>query len=153
MKSFFRSRQRRVPVVHVALLVSILFTIMPGLVPGFSVPVAQADYVGTGSVQLKLDPASAPVVVNGYQVGDVVSFILQQAPTEIDNGNVKGVVAYGTIYVPPGVVVVDADLVQFSGGVYTPIPAEDIALSPDGCGARGCRTYGTDLANGKINEV
>lgn len=119
----------------------------------FPIRSASADYVGTGSVKLSLDPASAPVVLNGYQNGDVVSYILQQAPKLINTGDVKGVVAYGTIYVPPGVKVVNAELVQFSGGVYTAIPAEDIAAAANGCGNRGCRTYAADMGNGKINEV
>lgn len=122
------AQRKRSPLDRIIQALVLVLCALVVLPPG----IAHADYVGTGSVALSLDPASEPVVENGYQVGDEISFILQQAPTELDNGNVNGIVAYGTIYVPAGVEVIGAEFVKLTGGTYTAIPAEDVAAGPDG---------------------
>jgi hypothetical protein len=43
---------------------------------------ARADYLGSEVNRIFLDPASTPVVSNGYQVGDVVSSILETTPRD-----------------------------------------------------------------------
>ena len=114
------------------------------------VAIARADYVGTGSTQIFLDPNN-PDIADGYQVGDEVSFILQQAAKLTSNGRYVGMGAWATFYVPPGVEVVGAEIVALDGnGGYVAVPARDMAAAPDGCGSRGCEGGYPD---GRINEM
>ncbi len=119
-----------------------------------TISVALADYVGTGSVQIALDPASVPTIAGGLSVGDEISFILQQAPKDV--GHTYGMVAYGTVYVPDGVVISNAEFVALSGGIYSPVDASDVRAAYNTCGPRGCRFPSTEspgTEDGKINEV
>ncbi|RME46928.1 MAG: DUF11 domain-containing protein [Chloroflexi bacterium] len=118
-----------------------------------SVRSASADYVGTAVNRIFLDPESISVVADGYDVGDVVSYILETTPR--DTGSTVGAASWATLYVPPGVEVVGAEIVApNSDGTYSAVPAEDVAAIADGCGKRKCAfpTTGT-YQNGKVNEV
>jgi|GEM_PF-6435384 len=112
-----------------------------------------ADYVSTAINRIFIDPASMPVVADGYQVGDEIGFIMETTP-KITNGAVAGAGAWATAYIPAGVEIVGAELVTAnSDGTYSARPAKDIASIQDGCGARGCSlpTTGT-YQNGVLAE-
>lgn len=97
-----------------------------------------ADYVSTAINRIFIDPASMPIVADGYQVGDEIGFIMETTP-KITNGAVAGAGAWATAYIPAGVEVVGAELVTAnSDGTYSARPAKDIASIQDGCGPRGC---------------
>ena len=102
-----------------------------------------ADYVGTAVNRILLDPASLPVAVDGFQVNDEISYILETTPS--DTGSTVGTGAWATAYMPDGVVVVNAELVIPSGGGYINIPAKDVGLMAEDCGARGCDRW-TEIA-------
>jgi uncharacterized repeat protein (TIGR01451 family) len=116
-----------------------------------------ADYVGSLVNRIFLDPASIPQVVDGYDNGDVVSFILETTPA--DTGSDNGHAAWMSVYVPPGAEVLGAEFVlPASNGGYDVIPAEDTDDTYDGWGSRGARGYSpttgaTQLAPGYVNEV
>lgn len=115
--------------------------------------VAYTDYVGTLTNRIFIEPASVPVVANGYQNGDVISYIAESTP-DAGTGSINGAGAWNTLFVPPGVVVVGAEIVQPNGdGTYSAIPAPQVAPIKDGCGNRGC-AYPTsgNIQNGKLNE-
>ena len=119
--------------------------------------VVHADYVGSQTLRIFLDPASSAVVSDGYQAGDVVSWILETAPR--DTGSTFGDAAYMSLYVPPGVEVVGAEFVNpSSGGNYITRPAKDTGKAYFDCGSRNCQAWtpatGTiHLANGAIDQV
>ena len=99
--------------------------------------IAQADHVPTAINRAFIDPASLPVVVDGYQGGDEVSFIFETTP-EITGGATSGVGAWSTVYLPRGARVFAAERLVDSGGVYVTIPARDLATmssaEPGGAG-------------------
>ena len=107
---------------------------------------AQADYVSTAINRIFIDPASVPVLLNGFQKNDEVSFIFETTP-EITSGATSGVGAWSTVYLPRGAQVIAADLVVASGSGYSTIIARDVATISSfegpaagtyGCGNRGC---------------
>jgi uncharacterized repeat protein (TIGR01451 family) len=104
---------------------------------------AAADYVGTAVNRILLDPTSLSVVVDGFQVNDEVSYVLETTPS--DTGSTVGTGAWATAYMPNGVVVVSAELVIPSGGGYIKIPAKDVGPMAEDCGARGCNNW-TEIA-------
>ncbi len=114
---------------------------------------ALADYVGTAVNRIFLDPASAATVANGYQNGDEISFILETTPA--DTGSTVGMAAWTTVYIPPGVEVIGAELAAPNGdGTYSPIAAKDTAAASDDCGNRGCAfPLSGIMQNGQVNEV
>ncbi|MDH4065193.1 MAG: hypothetical protein OEW19_12400, partial [Acidobacteriota bacterium] len=120
-------------------------------------PPLGADYVGSLVNRIFVDPASLPVIQDGIQNGDEISYILETTPA--DTGSAFGHAAWMTLYVPPGVEVVDAEFVLPAGnGGYDRTPAEDTDDTYDGWGARGRKNYSpttgaTQLGNGYINEV
>ncbi|TDI38813.1 MAG: DUF11 domain-containing protein [Acidobacteria bacterium] len=116
-----------------------------------------ADYVGSLANRIFVDPASLSVIADGYDDGDVVSFILETTPA--DTGSLSGHAAWMTVYVPPGVEVVGAEYVQPLGdGTYATVGAEDTDDTYDGWGVRGSVGYTpstgtTRLGEGFVNEV
>lgn len=101
-------------------------------------PLAQADYVATAVNRIFVDPASVPAIADGYHNGDVVSFIFETTP-EITGGATTGAGAWATVYLPPGVEVIAAELVGVdSNGDYVQVPAKDIDTIQDNCGPRNC---------------
>jgi uncharacterized repeat protein (TIGR01451 family) len=118
---------------------------------------ARGDYVGSLINRIFVDPASIPVIEDGVQNGDVISYILETTPA--DTGSDFGHAAWMTLYVPPGVEVVGAEFVLPAGnGGYDRLPAEDTDTTYDGWGARGSEGYtpdtgATQLGEGYVNEV
>ena len=98
----------------------------------FSASAARADYLGSQLLRIFLDPASAPAVSDGYQVGDEVSWILESSAR--DTGSTEGHMSYMTLFVPPGVEVVGAEFVSPGAGGWVARDAEDTDLSYDQCG-------------------
>jgi uncharacterized repeat protein (TIGR01451 family) len=125
-----------------------------GAILGFPV---QADYVGSLVNRIFVDPASVPVIQDGIQNGDEISYILETTPA--DTGSDEGHAAWMTVYIPAGVEVIGAELVLPAGnGGYDWIPAEDTDDTYDGWGSRGSKNYSptsgaAQLADGYINEV
>ena len=114
-----------------------------------------ADWVGTAVNRVIVDPESLPVITDGYDLGDEVSFILETTPA--DTGSEIGAVAWMLVYMPDGVEVVGAELVSPDGdGTYSAIPAEDASPMSDDCGNRGCKFPTAETPNGDdshINEI
>ncbi|NNM13817.1 MAG: hypothetical protein HKO58_05805, partial [Gammaproteobacteria bacterium] len=114
---------------------------------------AYTDYVGTLTNRIFLDPESIPVVSDGYQVGDVISYIAESTP-DPGSGSTVGAGAWNTLYIPPGVEVVGTEIVGPDGdGTYSAIAAPQVAPIKNGCGGRGCAfpITGT-IQNGRLNE-
>lgn len=112
----------------------------------------RADYVSTAINRIFIDPADMPVVANGYQVGDEISFIMETTP-QITGGDTVGAGAWGTAYIPAGVLVVGAELVAANAdGTYSARPAKDVANMPVDCGTRGCQLTGTELQTNVIGN-
>lgn len=88
---------------------------------------SRADYLGSQVLRTFLDPASASVVADGYQVGDQVAWILQSAPR--DTGSFQGQLSFMTLYVPPGTEVVGASMVEASGASWIDKPAYNTAAA------------------------
>ncbi len=100
----------------------------------------------------------------GFQVGDVISYIIQFTPIANGNANV-GVAGYITDYLPPGVEVVGAAIVsKDSSGNYFNVAPNFPGGIDDGWGDRGANTFlapfatsaydptGRCLATGKTNS-
>ena len=116
------------------------------------IPAAWGDYVGTLTNRIFFDPEGLADILDGYDVGDEIAFIFETTPAPTGD---RGIAAWSTIYVPPGVVVIDAHLVQPDGdGTYSKLASKDVAAARDDCGNRGCvfATSGT-YQNGRVNEV
>jgi uncharacterized repeat protein (TIGR01451 family) len=118
---------------------------------------ARGDYVGSLVNRIFVDPVSVPVIQDGIQNGDEISYILETTPA--DTGSNFGHAAWMTVYIPAGAEVIGAEFVLPAGnGGYDPIPAEDTDDTYDGWGARGRKGYSpttgaTQLGNGYVNEV
>ena len=76
-----------------------------------------ADYLGTKINRIFLDPDSIAVVADGYDLDDVISYILETTPE--DTGSTEGHAAWMTLYVPAGVVIVGAEAVVKQEGAGT----------------------------------
>lgn len=99
---------------------------------------AHADYVSTAVNRIFIDPASLPVVADGYQNGDEVSFVFETTP-QITKGAANGAAAWSIVYLPAGVEVIAAQLVSANpDGTFSMVPAKDVAPISNGCGKRGC---------------
>ena len=112
-----------------------------------------ADYVGTLTNRIFLDPESLPAISDGYQNGDIISYIAESTPNP-GSGSLVGAGAWNTLYIPPGVAVIGTDIVQSDGdGTYSAISAPAVAPIKDGCGNRGCKFPTTgSLQNAYLNE-
>ena len=116
-----------------------------------------ADYVGSLTNRVFVDPASLSVIADGYQNGDVLTLIFETTPA--DTGSDAGHAAWMTFYIPAGVEVVGAEFVQPLGdGSYAAVGAEDTDATYDGYGVRGAVGYvpaagATQLGEGNVNEV
>ncbi len=122
------------------------------LVPLILVSGARADYVGSLTNRIFLDPDSLPVLLDGMQAGDEISYILETTPA--DTGSVNGHAAWMTLYVPAGVEVIGAEVVKpIGGGRYSTVQAEDTDVAYNGWGIRGARGFAAPLAEGYLNEV
>ena len=116
-----------------------------------------ADYVGSLTNRVFVDPGSLSVIADGYQNGDVLTLILETTPA--DTGSDSGHAAWMTFYVPAGVEVVGAEFIQpLSDGSYAPVGAQDTDATYDGFGVRGAVGYvpaagSTRLGEGFVNEV
>jgi uncharacterized repeat protein (TIGR01451 family) len=112
--------------------------------------VARADSVGQVQTTKFFDPATVQTIVTrlqnsqpGFQVGDVISYIVQFTP--IPNGANYGAGGYITDYIPAGTEVVAAEFVQPDGaGGYASVAAPQAPKMPSGWGTRGQRTYDAD---------
>ncbi len=109
-----------------------------------------ADYLGTDN--LRIFPIPLDDIVDGYDVGDQIQFVIEVTPR--DTGSEEGNAAWSTFYVPAGTVVVDAHYVRIgAGGEYVVASADDVDDTYDGFGVRGSRNYGAGLGNAYVNEV
>lgn len=122
------------------------------------VPAAlSADYLGTKTVRIFLEPATSAAFNDGIQNGDEVCYIMESTP--YDTGSEEGQGSWMTAYLPAGSQVIGADFVQPAGnGSYTVFPGEPTDATYDGWGTRGSVGYvpstGTQrLAEGYVNEV
>jgi uncharacterized repeat protein (TIGR01451 family) len=107
---------------------------------------ANADYVSTAVNRIFIDPASIPVITDGYQNGDVVAYVVETTP-QITAGATNGAGAWSIVYIPAGVEVVGTELVSANpDGTYSNVPAKDLAPIANGCGNRGC-AIADDLTN------
>ncbi len=133
MKYFFR--------INLTLLIAFVIT-----------QVAMADYLGTISNRPFMDPASIPVIIDGYQVGDQISYISESTPNPAHSP--VGAGAWVSAYLAKGAVVINAEIVSSNpDGTYSAIPMSDISDTADQCGPRGCLFPDTGtLQNGKLNE-
>ena len=117
-----------------------------------------AQYLGTKLNRIFLDPGSVSVVTDGYDDGDVISFILETTPRDT-TGSVHGHAAWMTLYLPAGVEVVGAELVsQQTDGSYVLQDSRDPDAAFNGWGAGGPNGYspatGTEqLGEGYVNQV
>jgi uncharacterized repeat protein (TIGR01451 family) len=76
----------------------------------------------------------------GFQVGDILTYIIQFTP--IRNGADNGVAGYITDYIPPGVVAVGADIVDKDAfGNYYPVAPKLPGGIDSGWGNRNQRTF------------
>jgi uncharacterized repeat protein (TIGR01451 family) len=75
----------------------------------------------------------------GFQVGDILTYIIQFTP--VANGATVGVHGYITDYIPPGVEVVGADIVQKIGDSYSPVSPSLPGGIDTGWDGRGQNTY------------
>ncbi len=118
---------------------------------------AHADYVGSLTNRIYVDPADIAVIADGYQNGDEISYILETTPA--DTGSTQGENAYMTVYVPPGVEVIGAEFVEPSGSLFVAVPAHDVDPINQDCGNRGCKSFtpvlptNPALGKGSIAEV
>ena len=69
------------------------------------IPAAWGDYVGTLTNRIFFDPEGIADILNGYDVGDEISFIFETTPAPTGD---RGIAAWSTVYIPPGVEVIDA---------------------------------------------
>jgi MSHA biogenesis protein MshQ len=100
--------------------------------------VQTTKYFHPDTVQMLVDRALAGNP--GFQVGDTVSYIIEFTP--VPNGSNLGVQGYVTDYIPDGVEVVGAAIVQKdAGGNFIAIPPDLPGMSYDGWGARGQATF------------
>src|SRR3982751_2995539 len=101
---------------------------------------ARADYVGSLTNRIFIDPPTLSAVADGFDNGDEFAYILETTPR--DTGSDVGMAAWATVYIPPGVEVIGASFVQpAGGGLFTTKNAETADLSYSGCGKRGCKAY------------
>lgn len=116
-----------------------------------------ADYTGSLTNRIFLDPATIPAIIDGYQNGDEVAYILETPPR--DTGSTNGVAAWMTLYVPAGVEVIGASfVVQAIDGSWVDIPAEDGDTTYLDCGTRNCNRFDFTsgafrIDDGGIHEV
>nr|WP_067295371.1 SdrD B-like domain-containing protein [Marinobacterium profundum] len=114
-----------------------LWCCLTGLLLGTGV--AQADYLGTGTTRVFIDPDSLPAIIDGYQVGDIVSIIAETTP-DPNSGSTVGAGAWNTQYVPDGAEIVGAAIVVANpDGTYSSTPVTDVSEIARGCGPRGCK--------------
>lgn len=117
---------------------------------------AQADYVGSLTNRVFLDPASISELIDGYDNGDEIAYILETTPR--DTGSDFGIAAWATVYVPPGVQIIGADYVRPAlSGWVTDVETETDD-SYDGWGSRGSKNYTpnsgtTQLEDGRVTDV
>lgn len=97
------------------LLIGFAAALLPSVVLTHSVGQTQTTkFLAPESVQLLLDRAGSGSP--GFQVGDIVSYIVQFTP--VANGAVHGAAGYITDYLPPNTEVVGAAIVAASGGDF-----------------------------------
>jgi hypothetical protein len=118
--------------------------------------VAQADYVGSRTNRVFLDPASIPALLDGYDAGDEIAYILETTPR--DTGSDFGIAAWATVYVPPGVEIIGADYVRPSLGGWVTDTEVKADNSYNGWGSRGSKNYSPDsgttqLEDGRLTDV
>ena len=108
----------------------------------------QAHSVGQVQTTKFLSPQTVQVLQNriaagqpgGFQVGDVMTYIIQFTP--VRNGANTGVAGYITDYIPPGTEVVGASFVQKdSGGNFVSIAPSLPGGIDSGWGNRGQKTF------------
>ncbi len=114
-----------------------------------------ADYVGSLTNRIFLDPATIPDIIDGYQNGDEIAYILETTPR--DTGSTNGVAAWMTLYIPAGVEVIGASFVtQAIDGSWVDIDAEDGDDTYLDCGSRNCDRFdfvdgAFEIDDGSIN--
>ena len=116
-----RRRQRTVSLI---VLVTMLFSMIPNLVPGVSIPAVSAHNLDASAVYIFFDPATQAMIDARIASGtwtpgtplilpsDELGLIIKAVP---DDGTTTGVGGYTTFYVPDGVQVVDAAFVMPNG--------------------------------------
>ncbi|MFN2426620.1 MAG: hypothetical protein ABR587_09275, partial [Candidatus Binatia bacterium] len=117
---------------------------------------AHADYVGSATNRIFLDPDAISDLLDGYDDGDELAYIMETTPA--DTGSINGHAAWQTLYVPDGVEVIGVEFVKSVGTSYVAIPASDTDQTYDGWGIRGSKSYlpssgVTQLRNGYVNEI
>ena len=98
--------------------------------------VQTTKFLAPETVQLLIGRAGSGTP--GFQVGDIVSYIIQFTP--VANNATYGVAGYVTDYIPPGTEVVGAAIVQPSGGNYVAV-APGLPGSIDNGWSGGQNTY------------
>ena len=129
-------------VVRVALLLALVFNLMPGLV-GTPIPVAEAHNLDQRMSWIQYDATTramldSRVAANDpqlFKVGDEVGMLIKVVPTD---GTTTGAGGYVTFYVPAGVQVVGAGYMAPDGnGNYSLAPMKGQSIAPLGYGPIG----------------
>ncbi len=129
------------------------------LMAGLLLPVqpALADYLGTNTIRVFVDPADLPNIQNGLSIGTTFRLIGETTPG--NTGSNSAQTGYNTFYPIPGMRIKAASIMrQTPTGLYVDIPALDTDAAYNNCGKRGCRAYANTsgtfkLGNGFINQV
>ncbi|MDZ4731572.1 MAG: hypothetical protein SH820_16705, partial [Xanthomonadales bacterium] len=112
--------------------------------------IAIADYLGTSTIRVFLDPNDVNQVANGLQVGDTFTIIGEVTPG--DTGSDTGQSSWNTFYTVNGAKVVAAGFKAFSGGNYIDIAAQDTDAAYNGCGSRGCNIDAASSGTLRIDD-
>ncbi len=132
--------KRRQRTVSLIVLVTMLFSMIPNLVPGVSIPAVSAHNLDASAVYIFFDPATQAMIDARIASGtwtpgtplilssDELGLIIKAVP---DDGTTTGVGGYTTFYVPDGVQVVDAAFVMPDGnGNYVEVATHGQAAMP-----------------------
>ncbi len=146
--------KRRLARTSLVVIVSLLLSLFPQLIPGVDVPTASAHNLDSGYVYMFFDPATqaafdtfinsnppgTPLLQNGQTVG----LIMKVVP---DNGTTTGVGGYVDFYVPNGVQITDAAYMMPNGsGGYDKVPMK--GQSPIAIGDGPVGTHCTPALSG-----
>ena len=100
---------------------------------------AFADYLGTKTIRMFVDPADLPVIANGLQAGDQFRLIGEVTPG--DTGSDSAQSGWNTFYVVPGMLVSGVAIMDKVGSNYVVINAKDTDAAYEGWGTRGSAGY------------
>ena len=124
------------------------------LLAGGATQLAHADYLGTKTIRMFVDPADLSVIQDGLQTADQFRLIAEVTPG--DTGSNSAQSGWNTFYTVPGMLVAGVAIIDIVNGNYVKVNAKDTDAAYDGWGIRGAKNYSktnAHLGEGRVNEV